>query len=138
MDVENLLSRLSGVRKTGRDSWVARCPAHPDKSPSMSVKALADGRILIHDFAGCEVESILGSLGLTFGDLFPEPLGDLPRVRPAFTALEALVALSRECGVCAIVASQMAEGQSVSEEDAKRVRIAAGRIGWALEFVHGR
>jgi len=35
--IDNLLSRLSGVKKTGVNQWVAKCCAHNDKSPSMTI-----------------------------------------------------------------------------------------------------
>ncbi len=137
MDVNTLLSRLSGVR--GRNgSWSAKCPAHPDKSPSLSVKELPDGRILMHCFGGCGTDAILGALGLAMGDLFPQRLGELPQRRGDFTAMDALRALTFEGTVVALVASDIAEGKPVSEIDAQRARQSVGRIATALEFVHGR
>jgi putative DNA primase/helicase len=66
--VEVLLGRLEGVRPQGPNSWTARCPAHPDRNPSLSV-ALRDGRVLIHCFAGCAPEAVLEAVGLTWKDL---------------------------------------------------------------------
>jgi hypothetical protein len=34
----------------------------------------ADGMVLVHCFAGCSAESIIGACGLQFDDLFPEKL----------------------------------------------------------------
>lgn len=70
MKLDTLLSGLRKVRKTGPDSWVACCPAHADKSPSMTVKATPE-TILIHCFAGCSTAEILGAVGMTFDDLYP-------------------------------------------------------------------
>lgn len=72
MDV--LLSRLDGVRRTGEDSYVAKCSAHADRSPSLAIKLGRNGRTLIHCFAGCEPLDILEAVGLTLDDLFAEPL----------------------------------------------------------------
>lgn len=138
MDVDTLLSRLEKVK--GRDgSWMACCPAHADGSPSLSIKALPDGRILLHDFGGCGTDAVLGALGLTVSDLFPERLPEhsYPKVR-AFTAMDALRALTFEGTVLALVGSDIAEGKAVSEIDAQRVRVSVGRIATALEFVGGR
>lgn len=66
-----LLSRLESVTATGPDRWKARCPAHPDKTPSLSIRR-ADDRILLFDFGGCEVSDILAAIGLTWGDVCPE------------------------------------------------------------------
>lgn len=135
MDVSALLSRLDAVR--GRNgSWSAKCPAHADRSPSLSVKELGDGRILLHCFGGCGTDQVLGALGLAMTDLFPEPLGHhMPARRGDFTALDALRGLQRESAVIAIAAADLAEGKTV---DPSRLALAAGRVTEALEFVHGR
>lgn len=133
----SILERLEGVRKTGSDKYVARCPAHADKSPSLSIREMSDGRVLIHCFAGCETEAILSAVGLSFRDIMPERLGDFPRVRPAFTASDALHALAAESGLVAIESARQAEGLSQSPDDHARVCKAAGRIAAALEFIHG-
>jgi len=134
VDVNTLLSRLDGVR--GRNgSWSAKCPAHEDRSPSLSVKELGDGRILMHCFGGCGTDSVLSALGLAMTDLFPEPLSQhLPPRRGDFTAMDALRALQRESSVIAMAAADLAEGKNV---DPERVVAAAGRVSEALEFIHG-
>jgi hypothetical protein len=71
MSAASLLERLQEVRSVGTGRWVARCPAHEDRSPSLSVRELDDGRVLLHDFAGCEVEAVLGAVGLNMAALFP-------------------------------------------------------------------
>ncbi|MBK7393823.1 MAG: hypothetical protein IPI64_11085 [Chloracidobacterium sp.] len=59
---------LDKPRKS-RGGYMARCPAHDDKSPSLSVKS-ADGKILVHCFAGCTANEIVTSLGLNLFDLY--------------------------------------------------------------------
>lgn len=134
----SILEKLVGVRKVGVDKYVARCPAHADKSPSLSIREMSDGRVLLKCFAGCETENVLSAVGMTFRDIMPERLGDFPRVRPAFTAGDALRALAHEAGVVAIAAGTLSDGQALSPEDHARVCVSAGRIGAALEFVYGR
>jgi hypothetical protein len=92
----------------------------------------------MHCFAGCETAHVLQCMGLSLTDLFPGPLRGGARVRPAFTAIEALRALAREAGLVAIAASDIAAGKALSEADASRVCVAAGRLATALEFIHGR
>jgi hypothetical protein len=65
-----LLPRLKGLRRTAR-GWIARCPAHPDRSPSLSV-CERQGRVLLHCFAGCATEAVSGALGIKMADLFVE------------------------------------------------------------------
>ncbi len=53
--------------------WEAHCPAHNDRTPSLSVGEGSDGQALVHCHAGCDVEKVVAELGLAMGDLFPEP-----------------------------------------------------------------
>ena len=68
--VADILSRLQGVRAQG-NSWEARCPAHEDAHASLSVSRGADGRVLLHCFAGCGAIAIVQALGLRMAALFP-------------------------------------------------------------------
>ncbi|MBN6742209.1 hypothetical protein JKG47_17095 [Acidithiobacillus sp. MC6.1] len=51
--IDKVLSALDGVKKTGPDKWIARCPAHDDKRPSLSVKQADDGKVLFKCWSGC-------------------------------------------------------------------------------------
>lgn len=42
--------------------WLERCPAHPDREPSLSVGAGEGGRLLLHCFAGCAFREIVHAL----------------------------------------------------------------------------
>jgi putative DNA primase/helicase len=54
---------------------MARCPAHEDRDPSLSV-SVKEGRILLHCFAGCSADAVLAAVGLTWRDLrAPNPWG---------------------------------------------------------------
>ncbi len=77
MRVDELVARLQGVKKTGA-GYMALCPAHADKNPSLSVGEGDDGRVLVRCFAGCSTEAVCASLGLTLKDLMPEQAGMAP------------------------------------------------------------
>lgn len=62
------LPRLEAVRRSSR-GYVARCPAHADRHPSLSVSEGERG-ILVKCWAGCTTKEIVGALGLTMRDLF--------------------------------------------------------------------
>ena len=68
MTLEDFLSRLDGVRRSSR-GYQARCPAHEDGSPSLSI-AEGDLGLLLHCFAECEKPAIVRAMGLTMADLF--------------------------------------------------------------------
>jgi len=67
--IDDFLSLLQGVQPKGSNQWVARCPAHDDKDPSLSIK-LSDGKILLKDFGGCDTPGIIKTLGLTMSHLY--------------------------------------------------------------------
>lgn len=70
---EVVLSALDRVRKSG-NGWVACCPAHDDRTPSLSIAEGDDGRALLHCYGGCDVRSVVDAAGLKMADLFPEGL----------------------------------------------------------------
>ena len=119
MKADLLLSRLRKVRKSGLGEWVACCPAHEDRSPSLAVKQADDGRVLVHCFAGCSVADIAGAAGVSLADLAPDSLVDT-RVRPLpFSPSTALKALAFNAQIVALAASDLAQGRSltVAEKD---------------------
>lgn len=60
-NLDDLLDRLDNVRPSGHNSWLASCPAHDDKSPSLSITSTDDG-VWLYCFAGCEYHRILEAL----------------------------------------------------------------------------
>jgi hypothetical protein len=58
LDLTGMLGRLDGVRRIA-GGYVARCPAHDDREPSLSVGEGSDGRLLLFCFAGCTFEAVL-------------------------------------------------------------------------------
>lgn len=69
--IDVVLARLQGVNQAGRNQWECRCPAHDDRRASLSVSTGSDGAVLLKCHAGCNVNDITASLGLTVRDLFP-------------------------------------------------------------------
>lgn len=69
MELPEILSHFKGVKRTGNGSYMAICPTHNDRNPSLSIRE-KDGRILMNCFAGCNDEDILNKIGLRMSDLF--------------------------------------------------------------------
>ena len=67
-----ILSRLDKVKRMGGNQWMACCPAHEDKSPSLSIFENHDGRILVNCFAGCGGSDVMTAIGLSLSDLYPD------------------------------------------------------------------
>jgi putative DNA primase/helicase len=67
-EAPQVLARFRGVRRSG-DGWVALCPAHEDRNPSLSIHE-RDGKILLHCHAGCSTEAVCAALGIDVRELF--------------------------------------------------------------------
>ncbi len=78
MTIGDLLPRLDGVRRSSR-GFVARCPSHNDRHPSLSISE-GDRGILLKCWSGCELEEISAALGLRVKDFFFATESD-PRAR---------------------------------------------------------
>lgn len=140
MSADALLSRLDAVKHTGHGRWIARCPAHDDKHPSLVIRELDDGRVLVHCFAGCSVEEVIAAVGLTFDALYPErALGHhfKPERRP-FPAADILQCVAFEALIVSIAASNIANGIPSSDEDRARLSRASERLQGAVEATHAR
>jgi hypothetical protein len=68
--IEYVLNHLTGVRPS-RHGWVACCPAHADREPSLSIGIGEHEQVLLKCFAGCSLEAIVQAIGMTVADLFP-------------------------------------------------------------------
>jgi len=64
---------LLHAKQLRRGHWLASCPAHPDKHPSLSI---AEGRkhpvVFKCMSAGCTQDEVLRAMGLTWNDLLGE------------------------------------------------------------------
>ncbi len=87
MTITELLPRLEAVRQKGTGRWSARCPAHADRSPSLSVAEGHKG-ILIRCWAGCTLAEICQALGITQRELFYDTQPDPRAIRAAQIARE--------------------------------------------------
>lgn len=70
-NVRFVLDHLKKVRRSG-NGWSAACPAHDDKSNSLSVGIGEKGDTLLNCHAGCDIKDIVGAAGLQLTDLFKE------------------------------------------------------------------
>jgi hypothetical protein len=128
---EQLINSLEKVQKRGKN-YMACCPAHDDKSPSLAVAELDDGRVLIKCFAGCDPQAIVSAVGLTLSDLFPNKgVGQQYR---DFRSLETHRApkpndkIEHEKTILQIAKADRANGKRLSTLDLQRERLAFMRV----------
>ena len=137
MDVTAILSRLAGVKKTPK-GWVAKCPAHQDKSPSLFVSVRHDNSTGMYCFAGCETHDVVAAIGLTMADLFadsPNEQNYRSPARPRMTHADALRLLSAEAGTLLLMVADLLDGKLPNEDAYARACTAGHRINAALEFI---
>lgn len=129
--IEMVLSRLEKVRQRQAGQWSARCPAHADKGPSLSVRETPEGAVLLHCFAGCSGAEVVSSMGIEMTDLFPprERTGREPkRLARVIAPAQSLEILQRESMFVAIVATDMVKGERPTPDTHQRLLQAVGRI----------
>ncbi|MDX9973349.1 MAG: DNA primase [FCB group bacterium] len=138
MSAETLLSKLEGVRDRGHGRWLARCPAHEDRSPSLSLRETDDGTVLIRCFAGCGAADIVHAVGLELSDLFPRRTDHHQspiRQRDRWNPRDLLVLLRREATVVMVAANDLRAGIALSDDDHQRLVEACGRISTVVAEV---
>lgn len=135
--VDKLLTRLQHVKRTGPGRWIASCPTREDRHPSLAIRELDDGRVLVHDFGGDDVASILSAVGLDMSDLFPAAAGAAARpTRRPFNATDVLALVAFESSVAVIVCADVLRSRTVFETDFERLLMAAQRLADAAEVCH--
>ena len=123
MTAAEVLARLDGVKRTG-GGWSAKCPAHQDRSPSLSITEGADGRILMRCHAGCETGDICRALGIRLADLFS--------TSPSNQATTTPVSMTRRSALHLPSLSEGSEADwkalaNMRHLDVDAVRVAVGR-----------
>ncbi len=131
--VARVIELLPGARQTGPGRWIARCPAHEDRSPSLSIREV-DDRVLLHDFGGCDTSAVLAALGLSLSDLFDKPLVSCaPPVRSRIPAFDVLLALDHEFTVAQLLI-EGATGRNLEEQERDRLAVTVGRIKAGIAY----
>ncbi|MBF6649527.1 DNA primase [Methylobacter sp. BlB1] len=130
-DINTLLSSLDKVKNTGPGKYIAICPSHADRRPSLSIKLTDDDKILLKCWAGCQVTEIVGAIGLTLSDLMPEkPQGyDRAHARvPRFSKSEMFDRLLHESIILGLGIRRLLNGKELSPADIQSINKAESII----------
>lgn len=138
-NVHTMLGRLEKVKENGPGRWLACCPAHDDRSPSLAVRETQDGTVLMKCFAGCQTVDVLAAISLDMADLFPQRDNDAYRTskRPGerWVPRDVLAAVAREAVITLMAAEATHRGDRLSRADLDRLATAAGRLRRAAKEV---
>lgn len=139
MAVHDLLDKLSKVKNTGANRWIACCPAHQDRRPSLTITEKDDGMVLLHCWAGCGAAEILQAVGLEFDALYPPKTDDHrgKPVRKPWNPADLLKIMAFEATVVRICAADVAAGRTLNDADTQRLVTARQRLTAAAEAVNG-
>lgn len=138
MSIETFLNRLEKVKRRGHGQWMACCPVHQEKTPSLSIKD-DNGTILIHCFGcGAGGVDVCGAVGIEPSELFP-PSDHIDYVakpkRAYFPADQVLEALQTEILVTHLVANHMVETGTVTPELQAELKTSMIRIWEASNYI---
>jgi hypothetical protein len=156
--IDLLLSKLPDAKRCGR-GYKARCPAHDDRNPSLSINEGDAGRSILYCHAGCTPEAITSALGLRLADLMPKktetPKTHRPGATPALKGLtvfhaeaQAVASLQQRHGrYAALWTYRNAEGEPVGmvvrwnlADGGKEIRPVSRRAGktggWTISAMH--
>lgn len=138
-DVHAMLDRLDKVKNYGPGRWLACCPAHQDRSPSLSIRETSDGTVLLHCFAGCPSKDVIAAIGLELKDLFPQrnrhDYHTSKRPGERWVPRDVLAAVAREALITLLAAEATHRGDKLSHVDLDRLAKAAGRLRSAAKEV---
>jgi len=124
-----LLNQLHKVKLIGHGQYIAACPSHNDKNPSLAIRHTDDGTILIKCFAGCSAYEVVSATGLSLTDLFPKESTHSKPTRTPFPATAILRCIQTEALIVTTAALNISDGKLLTNEDLKRLVLAASRIG---------
>lgn len=123
------LENLHKFKALGGGKYHACCPSHDDKGPSLAIREVDDGRILLHCFAGCSVEAILSAAGMTFAEIMPQEVGHIIRpMKAGFPASQGIQSLWMEAMIVSDCARQLHAGKRLSKPDRDRLRQSIDKI----------
>jgi hypothetical protein len=136
--INNLLNKLNKVKRTSTNQYIACCPAHDDKSPSLSITDKGDGKILINCYAGCGTEDVLDSIGMSFEDIMPPKVIEhkVAPIKQRVYASDALKVIQLESRIVIMAAYELRRNKPMTEQDLARLELAMERINIASEMAN--
>lgn len=139
MNIDDILSRLEKVKQYNDQHWVACCPAHDDKTPSLAIKLGEEDRVLMKCWAGCAIDEIVSAMDLSLGDL----MGDAPKTHSnhrrgnRLSPTVVLKALASNILLAGIIVCDVAKAGCATEEQKNKLLGLSGAFQEAVDYVAG-
>jgi DNA primase len=95
---------LVQAQRVGAGRWKARCPAHNDRSPSLSIREGENGHVTLFCRAGCSLDAILAALHLVRDDLSgpPPSPAQAAAIRAAYETRQSATRAERKARLAAL------------------------------------
>ncbi len=130
--IEALLNKLDRCRATGIGRWMASCPVHEEKTPSLSIRELDDGRVLLYCFGcGAGALDIILAAGLEPDVLFPPRSRDekgYSATRQRIDIQQAILSLRDEAYFLQATQYWLAAGRTLTGEYQAKLEESTTRI----------
>jgi len=124
---EEILARFSKVYRSGEGEYQCLCPSHNDRTASLGLKFKED-KMILNCFAGCSMEDIIGSVGLSWADVMPNSIDTEYKPEKRFNPYSVLKATRQDLLFIAVCAGHVASGKALDKEDSEKLFNITGRL----------
>lgn len=140
MSIDVFLNKLNKVTSKGNGRWLACCPVHNDKSPSLAIDD-DNGVVLIHCFGcGATGPEVADKLGIDISELFPPNNTDYEnhtnQSRKYFNSGHVIDALFDEILISTIIIDGIIKDPSQAAQVKERLVTALSRISDTLVYIN--
>jgi hypothetical protein len=137
----DILTHLQKVKRLGDGRYIALCPCHNDRNPSLGVTLKPDGKWLIRCFScGAKGIDVCNTLGIDPISLYPS--NNNPRYekqkRSGFSALQLMNAMEADLVRLLIIANDLNAIDALSDDDREFVSEVVIRINDGLQYLEGK
>lgn len=139
-NLTEILRSLQKVKQTGNGKFIACCPVHSDRSPSLAITEKPDKMILLHCFGcGAGGVDICNALGIDPISLFPpnDNLRFEKKARSGFSAWQLFHVLHADLVRLTIIASDLRKIGELSSDDRQFISEVITRINDGLSYLEG-
>ena len=139
MNIDILLNRLQGVKQLHKGihaaRYVAKCPAHDDRNPSLAVTLTNHDQVLIYCHSQkCGANDVLAAVGLEFKDLHDKRLDyrGYKRVKRAFSLEQLFEVAQYDIAFISQCNKILIEGKPLPEQTLLNLFMVSERLAFAL------